>query len=447
MVGVVGRGGVVAGVVSKRPRPTWPWFSPIGSVSTRRRGGGQLSRRGAWYRAAAPRDEPLILPQRDVGAKLHQPTLEASRQIAAAPLELCCKVERVGTWQRRSPWRWVSSMLVLLPACLDELPAPVEPRCTTSAQCLGAACERGRCEIAELVATSTRPFAVLVDESSIYWSERGTGFGVGVTDGAVHRANHDGTNPQALVEGLSFPWFLAVDTDHLYFSTRNDQQVFRVQRNGAAQGRSLATLSGKPMGIAIDDNFVFVATSAEAVTPSAGTAAVYRIEKIGGTPVLLVEEEAGANPFALTVGDDFVYWANWGDGTVRRIEKTANGAPASEVLATDQPEAYGLLVIEGTVYWTVDDAGQGRVLAKFERESAPRRLAAYPLGARFLAADGDDLLWSTNGGPILRINRFDADQEPQVIVEAQQDAYFVSARDSTVYWTDVGGQAVRARSF
>jgi sugar lactone lactonase YvrE len=72
--------------------------------------------------------------------------------------------------------------------------------------------------------------AVAVDASQLYWANS-TDFWPG--NGAIWRANLDGSNPQAIVYGQNNPVGMAVDASHLYWANDPDGTINRANPDGS----------------------------------------------------------------------------------------------------------------------------------------------------------------------------------------------------------------------
>src|SRR5262249_25621575 len=68
----------------------------------------------------------------------------------------------------------------------------------------------------QLITGQNAPSAIAVDGSGIYWTDLGS---VSLGDGAVKRADLDGSNIQTLASNQKFPLNIAVDAGHVYWST------------------------------------------------------------------------------------------------------------------------------------------------------------------------------------------------------------------------------------
>ena len=65
------------------------------------------------------------------------------------------------------------------------------------------------------------PIAVAVNASHLYWTTADDG-NLDPNSGTIVEANLDGSNPQTIATGQSFPEGVAVNASHLYWSTAFD---------------------------------------------------------------------------------------------------------------------------------------------------------------------------------------------------------------------------------
>ncbi|HZF55006.1 MAG TPA: hypothetical protein VE093_40425 [Polyangiaceae bacterium] len=169
------------------------------------------------------------------------------------------------------------------------------------------------------------PTRIAVDDTGVYWTNRG--------EGAVRRAakGADSLSTSPLAWGQDRPIALAVSDTHVYWLNQGtlkngyeDGAVMRVVRTGTSvetgdEPEVIAASKKLPYAIAIDDEHVYWTNLLD------GT--VMRAPITGGeTPKVLADGQS--NPIAITVDQETVYWANAGtsaggykDGAVMRVKK------------------------------------------------------------------------------------------------------------------------------
>ncbi len=147
------------------------------------------------------------------------------------------------------------------------------------------------------------PLGIVLDDSNVYWINRGTSSVDGGSDaavpnkdGAVMRASKNGGDATPLATGLPYPEGLAIHGRRLYWSEfSGDVSAIDVDGNNRAVLERYASGIG---AIASDADSVF-------------WGAAFDIRKVphgGGTPVSVYPSRGVAN--ALVVDDMRVYWAN-----------------------------------------------------------------------------------------------------------------------------------------
>src|SRR5690606_30280022 len=65
------------------------------------------------------------------------------------------------------------------------------------------------------------------------------------------------------------------------------------------------------------------------------------------------------HPYGITVDGDFVYWTNWGDGTVMSLPKNADAGAVPAVLAMGRMAPGAIAVKDDTIYW-VDEGSSSQ---------------------------------------------------------------------------------------
>lgn len=148
----------------------------------------------------------------------------------------------------------------------------------------------------------THPHSVVIDDSNVYWIDRGTFSSADAgsdsaapeADGAVMSVSKNGGNVAPLVTGLSTPAALALFGRRLYFTVYGGS-VSAIDVDGKNPA-TLASMEFAPGPIATDGETVFW-----------GASGVRKALSIGGTPVTLY---AGSLPVALAVDGTRVYWAD-----------------------------------------------------------------------------------------------------------------------------------------
>lgn len=143
----------------------------------------------------------------------------------------------------------------------------------------------------------------------------------------------------AVVKGLPSAYGLAVDDSDVYWTDNESGTVMAVPKNGGTP-RTLASKQIYPQFIAIDSGHVYWGN---AYSPDGF---IGRVPKKGG-PVSIVAQVAGIRSIALDVST--AYFTEYGDGAPVS-SAPLEGGPTT-ILADSQPNAAGIAVHEGVVYW------------------------------------------------------------------------------------------------
>ncbi len=170
--------------------------------------------------------------------------------------------------------------------------------------CTAAACAAPapRYQGTVLVDGQAHPFAVVVDDAFVYWTDVGNR----LADGAVMKAAKAGGPAVALASGQAAPYDLALLDGYLFWGN---------------SGRTAPDASGNVAG-----------------------AGIMKVSVSGGAPVAVVQ---GGSPLRLAASHDGVFWTNQ-DGTVRRAG--LDGANLIVLASGQRP--LDLALDSSSVYWT-----------------------------------------------------------------------------------------------
>ena len=82
-------------------------------------------------------------------------------------------------------------------------------------------------DVKELAGTLKTPVGIAADDKYVYWTEKGSGS----NDGAVRRANLDGTMPVYIGKAQASPTSVAVDNQYVYWTSNiANGQVLRTSK-------------------------------------------------------------------------------------------------------------------------------------------------------------------------------------------------------------------------
>ncbi len=166
------------------------------------------------------------------------------------------------------------------------------------------------------------PHAITTDANYVYWVDLGAKTGADA-DGTVNAVLIGGGPTITLATGIDEPEGIAVDSMNVYFTSganaHSEPQVPSVMSLplGSDAGTAptvLASAYGSARGIAVDSQYVYWTNyddNTVVKTPINGM----------GTPYTVATAPDCNNPNAIVVLDNNIYWANEGDGTIRKVAK------------------------------------------------------------------------------------------------------------------------------
>jgi hypothetical protein len=147
------------------------------------------------------------------------------------------------------------------------------------------------------------PWDVLVDSNMMYWTNQG--------DGTVRRANVDGSGSLILANGQGGPFGIAKDATHVYFSTEVTGDIRRVPVAGGTV-ETFVSGQSQPVYLALDGEDLFWCNF--------GNGVVSKIDKDGTGEV--TQLAVGQNqPYSLRVNATHLYFTTLAGGTVMRVAR------------------------------------------------------------------------------------------------------------------------------
>lgn len=269
------------------------------------------------------------------------------------------------------------------------------------------------------------------------------------------------TEARTFADQQPYPSAIAVDRDHVYWTSAVHGIVLRAPKAGGAP-ELLASELGCALSLSVDDEAVFVAVCEE-------DGAIVRLPKQGGEPEAIASGQAF--PACLTLDDARVYWTTLGDdrdsGTVCSVDRHGEGLT---VIASGQIGPDGIGVDADHVYWLTHDdcvwrapkAGGPAVALHRPHEIVEERLLAGEDGAvepsvprsgmvltlrdlrppsvRRLAVFEETVYWQNAAGMIAAVDGWDAERgaasTPLLLAIDRSGPADVVADRESVYWID-----------
>jgi hypothetical protein len=201
--------------------------------------------------------------------------------------------------------------------------------------------------------------------------------------------------------------------------------------SGACQPTIVATGLTAPVGLAIDDAWVyFTDTNADNVM---------RVAKAGGAPVAIVPHQFAASeqPYGIAVTSTQIFWTAYFAAFIGRAG-LAGESPL--LLSTGQGYATRIAVDDTSVYWIIPGGirkigRDGGTAVAIGAQSGARDLVVDPTGV-YLTSSG----LSSGGGLVVRMGL--GGEAPVTLASGLNDPQGIALDPTHVYWTEKGGGTV-----
>ena len=201
--------------------------------------------------------------------------------------------------------------------------------------------------------------------------------------------------------------------------------------SGACQPTILATGLAAPLGLAIDDAWLyFTDTNADNVM---------RVAKAGGAPVAIVPHQFAASeqPYGIAVTSTHIFWTAYFATFVGRAG-LAGETPL--LLSTGQGYATRIAVDDTSVYWIIPGG-----IRKIARDGGTAVAIGAQSGARDLVVDTTGVYLtnsglSSGGGAVVRMGL--GGEAPLTLASGLNDPEGIALDATHVYWTEKGGGTV-----
>lgn len=262
-----------------------------------------------------------------------------------------------------------------------------------------------------------------------------------------------GGEPKQLVGGQLPPRALAVDAEHVYFTSNAP--------GGAQVALARAPRAGGPVealwsdtflalgAIALDDDAVYVAAR-WGWSDDDDRAGLVRLPKSGGAPEWLLDEESGLGPLVVRGGAAYFYDAGrmpaYGAGALRRLDFTTG-----EVVTLAQGPAFTsahalplrTLVVQGDAVIWAEHAADHDLLRRVGTSGGALETLAFSATGSWIGAvegDGERVIWSVQDvddgtGPVLRAA---PGAPPETLLEDEYGVQALAAPPDALVWTRPG---------
>lgn len=212
-------------------------------------------------------------------------------------------------------------------------------------------------KVTQLQSGLATPEGIAVTGNRIYWADFQSGDVFEAVDGQI-----DERRVLTSLPG-TYPYRLVADPDYVFVITEGtaegDGTLVRITRTGAPpQVETLADNLQTPRGIAAERGADERVTAIYFTTFTEG-GTVERVTFTDGEPQHEVLANDLHHPYGITVDANFVYWTNWGDGTVMSLPKTAQPGTEPSVLAMGRVAPGAIAVTADTIYW-VDEGSSSQ---------------------------------------------------------------------------------------
>jgi hypothetical protein len=301
--------------------------------------------------------------------------------------------------------------------------------------CLGGPCANGTCGVVVL-ATGTGT-GIAINDTRVYWADADL-------DGGILSVAKDGSHPLTIATGQAAPVGIFADDTNVIWTDISNGAIWRANTDGSNPFALYTPDHTGGRGIVADATNVYWAATYQGEIFSEPRAGV----PDGGLPTIL----AGSGTYAWGVAQDATnfYWADEGGypvmqssppGSIMSVPKDGSG-PAQMVAGGQVDPRFMAADVTG-VYWT--DPGAGTALRLTPGAAQPQVLftGEQPFG---IALDATYLYLSTIGtdnsdGTVVRLPK-DGSGTPFVMANGLSYPSEVAVDDVAVYWANQAGGGI-----
>ena len=292
--------------------------------------------------------------------------------------------------------------------------------------CLGGGCTDGLCDVTVLASGLDFPYGVAVDQTHVYFT---------TTDGTVQRVLKNGGSPEILAEGLGALGNLVIHEGRLYFANRSARVVQRIAKNGVSGPATLTPQLPNLTQVAADASGVYFVVPFDQFGNGPGS--IGRVAPGNLTITWLTTNLVRPNYLFLDSGYAYFSQAFYDANQNKYVEGLVNRMPQGggeiETLASMEIIPMPIVADAEAVYWGTDD---GEAIRKHTFAGGETvSLAAgqdIPIG---LAIDGEAIYWATLfDGTIMRASK--AGGPPVTLAAGRVRPFYLTVDDKRVYWSD-----------
>jgi hypothetical protein len=221
------------------------------------------------------------------------------------------------------------------------------------------------------------PSGVAVNSEHVYWSTPATG--------DIGRATSSGTEiDPTWITGVSAHYGLALDDTYLYWANESTGDIGRARLDGTEVNQKWITGAKAPVGVAVSGTYIYWT---DVSTNDIGRAT------INGTEVNQKWITGANGPTSVTVTSEYVYWVNQGTNDIGRATLAGGSVNQSFITELTSPEA--ITTQGGYLYFSQGPSNTiGRSTVNgTDVELAWLTGAASPRG---LAISGEQIYWANN---------------------------------------------------
>jgi hypothetical protein len=189
-----------------------------------------------------------------------------------------------------------------------------------------------------LLSRSGSRWRTVTDGSSVYWTDTTGVYGVTLAGAVI-----------STLSTVTDAYGLGVDSTSVYFTQRSVGNVMSVGKTGGTPA-TLASGQDTPYDLRVQAPYVYWVNYD---APPTGVGAVMRVALTGGIPQTMSVNAEANFPQGITVDSNFVYWSNYGTGTV--YAAPLDGQPAFRVTA-QQANPLSMAIDANHIYWSTPTA-------------------------------------------------------------------------------------------